>query len=243
MDGNHHPKMRIMLSQSSSGLKVASGGFKSNFHLISAIHAMGHSTRIISQFRKEELEKEGIEFKTRKRVLLEGRYQVESYSFRYKGIKMVGCEVGIIGHPLEGDDNDDFERGEWLKGTEDPDKFLALQEYVLQEVEEFRPTHFISNESTSLKLSFGFPVIRVFIIHAAEHLPFGPYNAAKGFGSYGSEAETQRLHVHFFKHSSNYLLFRIVRVDILLLLSIHSSQISSFLSLKPLRTMLGIGES
>jgi len=186
-------KMRIVLCQSSSGLKVVSGGFKSNLHLMKAIQTIGHSTRIISQFRREQLETEGVEFKTKKRVLLNGKYEVESYSFKYQDIQIVGCEVGVIGHPLEGDDNDDVERGNWVKGCSNPEKFVALQEYILQEAEEFQPTHFISNESTSLKISFELPVLRVFIVHAAEHLPFGPYKTAKGFGSYGSVAEADRL--------------------------------------------------
>lgn len=188
-------RMRIMLSQSSSGLRVPSGGFLSNFHLMRVLKESNHSVLIVGQFHKEDLEKEGIEYKTEIRALLEDRYRVESYSFRYKSIKMTGCEVGVIGHPLEGDDCDNLERGEWLKvvGNVNSGKFRALEEYIKQVAEEFRPTHFISNESTSLKISFEFPVIRVFIIHATEHLPFGPYKNNFGFGSYGSDGESKRL--------------------------------------------------
>jgi len=81
------------------------------------------------------------------------------------------------------------------QGNGNSEKFRALEEYIKQVAEEFRPTHFISNESTSLKISFDLPVIRVFIIHAAEHLPFGPYKNSSGFGSYGSVDESKRLQV------------------------------------------------
>jgi len=73
-----------MLSQSSSGLKVASGGFLSNFHLIRALKVNGytlcgeslttydasdkeskHSVLIVGQFHKKDLEKEGLEYKTK----------------------------------------------------------------------------------------------------------------------------------------------------------------------------------
>ena len=65
----------------------------------------------------------------------------------------------------------------WLQNKETLPEQYALEHFFLKEMNRYKPTHLIVNDMTALKLSelVDSWVVRVFIIHATEHLPFGPY--------------------------------------------------------------------
>ncbi|CAG8488049.1 7164_t:CDS:2 [Acaulospora colombiana] len=78
----------------------------------------------------------------------------------------------------------------WLEDKEYAAEYDAYRRFIIKELMSFGATHFVFNDSVSLKIASTLPsTIRVFICHACEHLPFGPYGGVPGFGSSSSQTE------------------------------------------------------
>ncbi|KAJ3299138.1 hypothetical protein HK104_009932 [Borealophlyctis nickersoniae] len=67
----------------------------------------------------------------------------------------------------------------WLLEQEDPPEFLARMRFIHSELAAFKPTHFIFNEQSTLKIAMdkrnSHVCARIYIIHDCHNLPFGPY--------------------------------------------------------------------
>jgi glycosyltransferase involved in cell wall biosynthesis len=199
--------MRVMLAQSSSGLMMSSGGFKANVYLLQALKAQGHDVRMVGQFKRTDLENQQIYSGTSEStwVFQDGKIRVPRYKFEFCGIETVGCECGIVAQPLVSKNKEEQDaRLRWLAQEENDcssenerDEYLvfeALKAYLRLEIADFGPTHFLCNDGVRLQACDGVPnIIKVFICHAVEHLPFGPFAGVNGFGCGRSQAEVQRL--------------------------------------------------
>ncbi|KAI9136684.1 hypothetical protein BKA69DRAFT_1102557 [Paraphysoderma sedebokerense] len=65
---------------------------------------------------------------------------------------------------------------QWVEDKISLPEFESLEQFFVSIVNDLNPSHLIFNESTSLKLSMKFNwMTRIFVVHSAEHLPFGPY--------------------------------------------------------------------
>jgi len=106
-------ELRVMLAQSSSGLWMASGAHKANVALMKSLKDEGHQVRILCQFLPADLDNKSIKPEIVERRLLNGQVVIPSYKFTYGHIEVVGILRGSIGHPLEGDC--DEERKGWLQ--------------------------------------------------------------------------------------------------------------------------------
>jgi len=82
----------------------------------------------------------------------------------------------------------------WLADENELDEdFSRIAWFINDQIRRFKPTHLIFNESVTLKASAKYrDLIRVFICHACEHLPFGPYGAVPSFLSGISAIEVKR---------------------------------------------------
>jgi len=82
----------------------------------------------------------------------------------------------------------------WLADENDTDEdFVKIHGFINYHIQRFNPTHLIFNESITLKATVKYrDIVRIFICHACEHLPFGPYGAAPRFLSGMSKLEVQR---------------------------------------------------
>lgn len=183
--------MRVMLVLSSAGLSTSAGGIKANLALATALHTSGHATLLVGHFSQTALEREGFDAETVP-CAVPGYKVVKLHRFRYHGISVVGPAKDEVAHFLDGNPD---ERALWLQDAKKVEAFEALSYCMCQIAERFKPTHVIFNEGVSVKISSQLPpsVVRVFICHAVEHLPFGPFAGVRGFGSGRSQRECARL--------------------------------------------------
>jgi len=77
----------------------------------------------------------------------------------------------------------------WQKGTLSK-KLRTFVDYIESQIKAFQPTHVVFNDPLSLKATSVMPlgpgISRVFVIHCAEQLPFGPYAGGLDEGSCSS---------------------------------------------------------
>ncbi|RHZ86655.1 hypothetical protein Glove_48g104 [Diversispora epigaea] len=124
--------------------------------------------------------------------------EVFVYRFIWSKVEIIGLELeqylkifpqSSISQPLK-EVEDRMER--WLEGKEKVQEYDAYLQFITNELFAFRMTHFLFNDSVSLKIASTLPppiITRVFICHACEHLSFGPYGGVPGFGSSSSPIE------------------------------------------------------
>ncbi|KAJ3288527.1 hypothetical protein HK104_008120 [Borealophlyctis nickersoniae] len=67
----------------------------------------------------------------------------------------------------------------WLLEQEDPPEYQARTRFIHSEISAFKPTHFIFNEQSTLRIAMDehnpHVCARIYIIHDCNNLPFGPY--------------------------------------------------------------------
>ncbi|KAJ3034641.1 hypothetical protein HDV00_004823 [Rhizophlyctis rosea] len=131
------------------------------------------------------------------------RFEWEWPPCKGKSIQVIGLDINawvcIFGTGQQGKGKGLCKLDRWKGWLEDKisDPYLAsLTIFALNEIRLSGATHYICNEATSLKIITSNPTppsyARIFLCHAYEHLPFGPYASHTGFLS--SPPDLARLH-------------------------------------------------
>ncbi|CAG8575030.1 12657_t:CDS:2 [Gigaspora margarita] len=177
------------------GLYSASGGYKANCCFLAALSSQGHACRSIVLCWKKDVLDAKVEYSEEKRSFGDKNNLISIYRFTWNNVEIVGLELeeylnifpkSTLNHPL----NDIEERMMHCLPEYD-----AYHHFITDELMSFDATHFVFNDSISLKIASTLPgsIVRIFICHACEHLPFGPYSGVPGFGSSTSPIERKRL--------------------------------------------------
>ncbi|KAF0553869.1 UDP-Glycosyltransferase/glycogen phosphorylase [Gigaspora margarita] len=194
-------KLKIFLIQTAMGLYSASGGYKANCCFLAALSSQGHACRSIVLCWKKDVLDAKVEYSEEKRSFGDKNNLISIYRFTWNNIEIVGLELeeylkifpkSTLNHPL----NYIEERMmHWLEDKECLPEYDAYHHFITGELMSFDATHFVFNDSISLKIASTLPgsIVRIFICHACEHLPFGPYSGVPGFGSSTSPIERKRL--------------------------------------------------
>ncbi|CAG8497957.1 12254_t:CDS:2 [Acaulospora morrowiae] len=193
--------LRIFLIQTALGLFNTSGGYKANYYFLSSLAKRGHICRSIVLCWENDLLAAGVDYTEERVCFGDESNEVCVYRFVWGNVEIIGLELerylkifprSSLSKPLKNVE-DRLER--WLEDKETAAEYDAYRRFIMKELTSFRTTHFIFNDSVSLKIASALPptITRVFICHACEHLSFGPYGGVPGFGSTSSQTELQWL--------------------------------------------------
>ncbi|CAG8477717.1 8884_t:CDS:2 [Racocetra persica] len=194
-------KLKIFLIQTAMGLYSASGGYKANLCFLAALSSQGHACRSVVLCWKKDVLDAKVEYSEEKCSFGDKNNHITIYRFIWNNVEIVGLEVeeylkifpkSTLFHPLK-DVEERITR--WLEDKEFLPEYDAYQHFITDEIMLFGATHFVFNDSISLKIASNLSgtIARIFICHACEHLPFGPYSGAPGFDSPTSLIEHKRL--------------------------------------------------
>lgn len=182
-------------------------GYKANLFLLKSFLSKGSAVCAMAFCREKELLNNNdvasytVEHHHLGRSLASGKpIRQRVYRFSFDGINTIGLELddwlevfpkSWMTKPIR----PALERhAAWLEDREPVPEYEAYAEFLRRELAEFKAEYFIFNEATSLKIAANSPhLVRIFIVHCCEHLPFGPYAAVPGFGSSTSEVERRRI--------------------------------------------------
>ncbi|ORX76435.1 UDP-Glycosyltransferase/glycogen phosphorylase [Basidiobolus meristosporus CBS 931.73] len=181
-------KLRVLIMQSAHGLFVSSGGFQANLYLADGLLKSGHEVKMIALGLEEEVKVFGEYTKETLRLGPSNHFRL--YRHSYNGIDTVTININDWRKLF--DEEGAKRRVGWIENLDRFPELSIYEQFVIGELKAYRPTHFIFNDSVSLKISRNTSdLVKVFICHACEHLSFGPYGGL--FEASKSDVETERL--------------------------------------------------
>jgi len=182
-------KMRILLYQSAKGLFSPSGGYRANLAMVRHLASKGHVVQQVCWLFDKDI-KGYVEGEKKKG----NHIDVERDVLRIPTTDKPDAKIGIVKFKMSDeieviglDINDvesffpkkDLLTRDFVEEGVVPYPYWIMLLYLSSLIYRFNPTHIIFNDSLPLKLTSIMPlpenVKRVFIIHTAEQLPFGPF--------------------------------------------------------------------
>ncbi|KAJ3036372.1 hypothetical protein HDV00_002788 [Rhizophlyctis rosea] len=197
------PHFHIYIRQAADGLFAASGGYKANLALGRAFTFGGHVVTMEVRCTAQEARIAALGQKVQEGVATFGDRELKTYRFIWERMNVVGVDLAQWAKVFGGGTLDASgtvskrDLGDWLEDKSQNPYLTSLTHYIHKNLQTCRATHIVFNESTTLKItthpSTPSSLTRIFICHAFEHLPFGPYAGVGGFLSSTSPIEHERL--------------------------------------------------
>ncbi|TPX71146.1 hypothetical protein SpCBS45565_g01201 [Spizellomyces sp. 'palustris'] len=176
-ESTDHP-LRIFLIQSAHGLYASSGGYRANIALARAMRSQGHVIKMLASVYANEV----ATIPHTRTVEKFGHRVIPVYRFWYGQIDVVALDADQCREAFNRSQEVTEMMESWLENEKDVPLLTARQEFVAKEVASFHPSHVIMNDYCSLKAILEAnipPCTKIFIVHDAEDLPFGPFARGK----------------------------------------------------------------
>ncbi|KAJ3054093.1 hypothetical protein HK097_002679 [Rhizophlyctis rosea] len=190
------PPYRILLVQSAHGLFESSGGYRANLALLRALSAQGHAVKMIATAYERDIERLPADVNKDKTTF--GEDDLIVYRFKWDELEVVALECETFKSIFETVEAAQRRR-DWLTDHEEPPcEFQDRSDFIAQEAQRFKPTHFIFNDQITLKTAIDNSHLaacaRIFIAHDVQSVPFGPYSKAVWSDCHGTdETDTFRI--------------------------------------------------
>jgi len=183
--------MRAFLIQKKMGLASSSGEYRANISLLKYLSSQGHATAQFCFAKDGEVASLVAEAEAagKKACLSRSEFQLPLNNDNTIPVG-VSTFTSIDGIHMIALDATDFRKGlsaedqgkETMEFMENSKLTARLHAFILQlntHMTLFQPTHIIFNDALSLKATSDLPLLtqalRIFVIHCAEELPFGPF--------------------------------------------------------------------